>query len=173
MLLTSTCPKSAFERLTQWFDTMSTSLIADSGHLASDAISKEFVCFTRFASYHRDLLRVLVRSLSHVPGRCSTSFTNNLDHITTFSYLDSFYRLDLCLPKGGISKSVVTHPCRRFRLVDNFGQTQTNLLVSFASWKEIWKVYIKEICSDSRVRKIIAVWSNHASVCCTAVRLIS
>ena len=86
------------------WDTMSTSLIAGSGHLASEAFSKEFVCFTRFASCHRDLLRVLVRSFSHVPGRCSTSFTNNLEHVTTFSYLNSFYTLDLCLPKEGISK---------------------------------------------------------------------
>ena len=42
--------------------------------------------------------------IGHVPGRCSTSFTNNLEHVTTFSKLDSFYRLDLNLPKKGINK---------------------------------------------------------------------
>ena len=46
----------------------------------------------------------LAKSFSHVPGRCSTSFTSNLEHITTFFYFDSFYRLDLYLPRGGISK---------------------------------------------------------------------
>ena len=66
------------------WDTMSTSLVADSGHLASEAFSKEFACFTRFVSCHRDLLRVSVRSFSHVLGRWSTSFTNNLEHVTTF-----------------------------------------------------------------------------------------
>ena len=84
--------------------TVSTSLVADSGHFASDAHSKKLICLTRFASCHRDLLRVLVMSFSHVPGRCSTSFTNNLEHVTTFSSLDSFHRLDLSFPKGGISK---------------------------------------------------------------------
>ena len=71
-------------------DTMLTSLVADSGHLASEAFSKEFVCFTRFASCHIDLFGVLKRSFSCVPARYSASFTNNLEHVTTFSYLDSF-----------------------------------------------------------------------------------
>ena len=43
-------------------------------------------------------------SFSNVPGRGSTSFTNNLEHAIIFSNLDSFYKLDLNLPKGGISK---------------------------------------------------------------------
>ena len=90
------------------WDTVSTSHVADSGHFASEAFSKEFVCFTRFVSCHRDLLRVLVRSFGHGPGCCSTSFTNNLEHFPTFSYLDSFYRLDLSLPKRESAKSVVT-----------------------------------------------------------------
>ena len=41
-------------------------------------------------------------SLSHFPGCCSTSFTNNLEHVNTFSYLDSFHRLDLSVPKESI-----------------------------------------------------------------------
>ena len=65
--------------------TVSTSLVVNSGHFALEVFSKEIVCFTRFASCHRDLLRVLVMSFSHVPGRCSTSFTNNLEHVTNFS----------------------------------------------------------------------------------------
>ena len=85
-------------------DTVSTSLVVDSGHFASEVFSKEFVFLTRFASCHRDLLRVLVMSFSHVPRRCSTSFINNLEHVTTFSHLGSFYRLDLSLPKRSISK---------------------------------------------------------------------
>ena len=78
---------------------MSTSLVADSGNFLSEAFSKEFMCVERFASCHGDLLRVLVRSFSHVLGRCSTFFTNNLEHVTTFIYLDSFYRLNLSLLK--------------------------------------------------------------------------
>ena len=108
-------------------DTMSTSLVADSGHFASEAFSKEYFCFTRFASCHRDLLRDLVRSFSHVPGRCSTSFTNNLEHVTTFSYLDSFYRLDLSLPKRGISKT-----CSHIRASDSA------LLLTLGRLKQIY-----------------------------------
>ena len=92
------------------WNAMSTSLVDDFGHFAPEAFSKEFVYFIRFASCHRNLLWVLVRSFSHIPGRRSTSLTNNLDHVTTLSYLDSFYRLDLSLPKGGISKNS-SHIC--------------------------------------------------------------
>ena len=52
-------------------------------------------------------------SFRHVPERCSTSFTNNLEHVSTFSYLDSFCRLDLNFPKGGINKI-----CSRIRAND-------------------------------------------------------
>ena len=85
----------------------------------SEAVNEEFVSHTRYASYHNDLHRVLGMSFGHVTGRCSTSFTNNLEHVTTFSNLDSFCRLDLNLPKRG----------------DNFGKVQTNLLVSFFLFK--------------------------------------
>ena len=86
------------------WSTFSTCLVTNSGHFASEALNKEIVCLTIFASYHRDLHRVLVMSFSHVPGRCSASFTNNLEYVTNFSYLDSFHRLDLSLPKGSIRK---------------------------------------------------------------------
>ena len=85
---------------------MSTSLVFDSGHFVLEALSKEFVSLTRFTSCHRDLRRALV--ISNVPVLCSTSFTNNLEHVTNFSYLDSFQRLDLSLPKEASAKSVVT-----------------------------------------------------------------
>ena len=42
--------------------------------------------------------------VGHVPGPCSTYFTNYLEQVTTFSSLDSFYRQDLILFKGGINK---------------------------------------------------------------------
>ena len=67
---------------------------------------EEFACLTRFTSCHRDLRRALV--ISHVPVRCSTSFTNKLEHVTNFSYLDSFHRLDLSLSKEASAKSAVT-----------------------------------------------------------------
>ena len=41
-------------------DAVLITLVANSGYLASEAFSKEFVCLTRFASCHRNLLRVLV-----------------------------------------------------------------------------------------------------------------
>ena len=112
--------ESAFERFKQWFQTQCQPLLLQ-------RFSKEYFCFTRFASCHRDLLRDLVRSFSHVPGRCSTSFTNNLEHVTTFSYLDSFYRLDLSLPKKGISKT-----CSHIRASDSA------LLLTLGRLKQIY-----------------------------------
>ena len=117
------------------WDTISTSLIADSGHFASEAFSKEFVCFTRFPSYHRDLLRVLVRGFSHIPGCCSTSFTNNLEHVPTFSYLDSFYRLDLSLPKRGISKICSHIRASNFTLLLTLGRLKKIYTRVFCFWK--------------------------------------
>ena len=76
--------------------------MTDSGHFASEAFSKEFVHLTRFASCHRDMLRVLVNELQHAPGHCSTSFTNNLEHYLFL--LRQFLQTRLELAKGGISK---------------------------------------------------------------------
>ena len=82
--------------------------------------------------------------IGHVPGRCSTSFTNNLEHVTTFSKLDSFYRLDLNLPKKGINKICSHSRGSDFTLLLSLSRLKQIYQCLFASLTKIWKMDMKE-----------------------------
>ena len=73
----------------------------------------------------------------HVPGRCSTSFTDNLEHVTTFSKLDSFYRLDLNLPKGRINKIYSHSRGSDFTLLLSLGRLKQIYQFLFATLTKI------------------------------------
>ena len=70
------------------------------GRFASEAFNKKFVYLTRFTLCHRDLLKVLVNELwPHSPHPLPITLSMSLPTTS-----DSFYRLDLNLPKRGINK---------------------------------------------------------------------
>ena len=133
-------------------DAASTTLVANSEYLASEAFSREFVCLTRFASCHRNLLRVLVMTSAVIQDTALHPLLITLSKSLPFlTYTASTERRH--------QQNLQSHMCFQFWLVANFGEAQKKLLVSFPSWMEIWKMYIKEIYSDSCEWKIIALCS--------------
>ena len=103
-------------------------------------------------------------SLGFVPGRWTTSFTNDLQHVSTFSNLASFCRLDL-LGQMRHQQNLLSYLWLQFYLSANFGQVQTNLLVSFCLFKED----LKDGHEKRFVLPSVSTWLQHthckASTC--------